>query len=162
MSTTVDYMCMAINRFVDYSKSACGIKLIPTLVSFNTGNCLKQMFERIHWEGANPPDVAPFPIDFPENCVTDISWFKENLFCLLSNANKYSDVNSNVVLQVKMIDKGEKFTEYSVIDSGTFGVYMTICFMFEYIHSKIFMYLWRLRINLYMYHVISTYICLSK
>jgi hypothetical protein len=62
MSTTIDYMCMAINRFVDYSKSACGIKLIPTLVPFNTSNCLKQIFERINWEGANPPDVTPFPI----------------------------------------------------------------------------------------------------
>jgi hypothetical protein len=30
---------------------------------------------------------TPYFLDFPENCVTDISWFKENLFCLLSNAN---------------------------------------------------------------------------
>jgi hypothetical protein len=47
---------------------------------------------------------TPYFLDFPENCVTDISWFKENLFCLLSNANKYSDLNSKVVLQVRRIN----------------------------------------------------------
>lgn len=104
----------------DSSKTFCNIKLSPTLVTCNVKDSLKQMLQFITSVGYAPKDlivIAPYPPNLPIELITDITWLKESLCCLVSDTSKYSD--DGILFMVKMVVvDGINFIEFIVKDRG--------------------------------------------
>eukprot|EP00596_Hydrurales_sp_CCMP1899_P005400 CAMPEP_0119035910 /NCGR_PEP_ID=MMETSP1177-20130426/3188_1 /TAXON_ID=2985 /ORGANISM="Ochromonas sp, Strain CCMP1899" /LENGTH=432 /DNA_ID=CAMNT_0006994821 /DNA_START=1547 /DNA_END=2845 /DNA_ORIENTATION=- len=118
MSQTLAFMGMSINRAMDFGKSAFNIELKPTIRPLNAMDNMKQILEFVSWDDPSISDliiIAPVPHDFPTVGLTDISWFQENMICLMTNAVKYSGKPMNISVQIKMC---HKFAQFSVVDSG--------------------------------------------
>jgi CheY-like chemotaxis protein len=85
------FMTAAINRTVDFAKSASNFALQPKMESTSiltsmkwTATCMASTQSRI------PIVISPIPADICKYVVTDKHWFMENILCYLSNAVKYS------------------------------------------------------------------------
>jgi signal transduction histidine kinase len=122
MSQTLAFMGMSINRAMDFGKSAFGIELKPTIRPLNAMANIKQIVEFVSWDDPSISDtirIAPIPHDFPAVGLTDISWFQENMICLITNAIKYSNVPTKISIKFKMSHHNRcNFAQFSVSDSG--------------------------------------------
>lgn len=102
---------------------SCKIELSPTIFTCNILDCLKQIFQFIHSVGYASKDsivIAPYPTNLPTEFATDITCVKESLFCLVSNASKYTigEVES-IQFSIKMVvTNGIEFVKFGVQDSG--------------------------------------------
>jgi signal transduction histidine kinase len=78
--------------------------------------CMEKIKEDLAWEGSI--DILPPTISFPQEGMTDVTWFTENFYCLLTNAIKYS-LNSEIIVRTFMITvENQHFAEFRVMDSG--------------------------------------------
>jgi signal transduction histidine kinase len=86
-----NFMNMTINRSIDFTKASSGIKLIPSIQSVNFSQALKWASGCMMKSSAKLPLVIlPIPQSIHNQIFTDSLWLKENMLCLLSNAQKYS------------------------------------------------------------------------
>ena len=106
LSTTSNLMSMAINRATDYAKLSRNIKLIPRveelgLVDTVTAavRCMQEIQERVHI------DLEMTDVSHTLSVETDKCWLLDNLFCLLTNAIKYSD-HGGVRVRLSMCGRG--------------------------------------------------------
>jgi signal transduction histidine kinase len=86
------FMLMTINRCLDYTKASSGMKLVPKYETIDLLDAL-QMPLRCMKEQQNPRIKVVLSEIQPNICshiITDKQWLQENIFCLLSNAIKYS------------------------------------------------------------------------
>jgi CheY-like chemotaxis protein len=97
MKNTNVFMLMTINRVIDFTKAAKGLKLIPKLDPLDLKetlllplHCMKNIQDRVQII------LLPYSKEPIYNfIISDKQWLQENILCLLSNAVKYS--NAGVV-----------------------------------------------------------------
>ena len=98
--------------------------MIPTLSTFDAIACINQTVEYVSWEDSGSADAVEIEISYDrhnrlEKGITDAIWFCENIFCLITNALKYSIQPGGVKVEIKNIRQGDKFfVEFIVQDSG--------------------------------------------
>jgi CheY-like chemotaxis protein len=92
MKVVISFMTMAINRSLDYTKASTGVKLVPSVSPINVQEsstwvamCLTQQRKT----NVNVI-VEPLPVGVCNTILTDKQWLIENLFCYLSNAQKFT------------------------------------------------------------------------
>jgi signal transduction histidine kinase/CheY-like chemotaxis protein len=91
LQSLCDFMLIMINRTLDYTKTVSGMKLIS---SHQTADLHEMMIwvKQLCLRSLHPIPIAiePLPDDICSHIITDPQWFKENLLCLVSNAQKFS------------------------------------------------------------------------
>jgi two-component system response regulator (stage 0 sporulation protein F) len=97
---TYQILLMTINRCTEYTKTAHGIPLNPTLETINlleTVNapisCVNELQDRVPVELEIDPLIS-------ESIITDRQWIQDNLLCLVGNATKYSKERTTVKVKV--------------------------------------------------------------
>ena len=111
------FMLGAIERSINFSKSSQGIGLSPHNACFDIlsalNNPIKWIKTVLPADGRKCILLDPLPEGLSA-IITDKLWFQENLFCLLSNADKYSSKGTiRVTLSIE-----NKNIRVSVEDSG--------------------------------------------
>jgi CheY-like chemotaxis protein len=106
------FMTSAINRTVDFTKSASNIALSAKMETSSVleamqwaMNCVRSTEARI------PIEMSPLPPGMCQFVVTDKHWLMENVLCYLSNGVKYSvggTITINISLQDEEKDTPEK------------------------------------------------------
>jgi CheY-like chemotaxis protein/signal transduction histidine kinase len=103
MRSTLSFMAMIIDRSLDASKSAGGVKLIPTVEKFDAKESVVKVIRCV--EGIQTSGVFKVTYD-PELTQyvisTDRRWFEGNLLCVVSNAVKYSKFLNQHPIEVKV------------------------------------------------------------
>jgi signal transduction histidine kinase len=86
-----EFMTMTINRSIDFTKASSGLKLNPSIESVNfpetlswAVGCMDKSNETV------PIIIMPVPLNIRNQIFTDKQWLMENMFCLLSNAQKFT------------------------------------------------------------------------
>jgi signal transduction histidine kinase/CheY-like chemotaxis protein len=105
LSGSAEFMTMAINRGIEFTKASGGIQLQPTMSSFHLGDALMMPLQILHSLKSNTviellplqPSIAPY-------IITDQHWLRENTLCLLSNALKYSKDGTTVTFAIDLIE----------------------------------------------------------
>lgn len=112
IKNTNSFMLMTINRFLDYTKTSKGMKLLPKNETIDLAEslsmplkCMKDIQSRI------PIYVNPIPEDICSHIITDNQWLQENVLCLLSNAIKYSHDGEVAVSVLKISGKDHQALE---------------------------------------------------
>mmetsp|Transcript_34227 Transcript_34227/g.63874 ORF Transcript_34227/g.63874 Transcript_34227/m.63874 type:complete len:725 (+) Transcript_34227:93-2267(+) len=92
LALIVSFMTMAINRSLDYTKVSTGVNLVPINSSVDIPEATSWIVSSLTHKLRNNVDVVvePLPADVSSTILTDKQWFIENLFCLLSNAQKFT------------------------------------------------------------------------
>lgn len=104
VSDTNQFMLMTVNRCVDHSKVANDVTLLASQSSFNLVEAVNFPVECIRRMQSNVGIVVNFDIDIiGKYIISDKLWFSENIFCLLSNAVKYSEGGS-AELRITKVD----------------------------------------------------------
>jgi two-component system, sensor histidine kinase len=91
LRSSVDFMLVMINRTLDYTKTASGMKLSflnQTMDLHEAMVWVRQLCNRSL--SPVPIHIDPLPESLCSHIITDPQWFKENLLCLVSNAQKFS------------------------------------------------------------------------
>jgi CheY-like chemotaxis protein len=104
-------MTTAINRTVDFAKTASNIALIATMETTS-------VMDALHWavncvastQARMPIEVMPLPSDICKHVVTDKHWLMENMLCYLSNAAKYSS-DGKITVSVTLQDAERSVVE---------------------------------------------------
>lgn len=108
LQSICSFMLMTINRAVDYSKVSSGIHLVPSLKVVNLSKTISWVLKMVETAAASIVDqdkqqlrlrdsevlvvTEPFPSNLCLNILTDPQWLRENLLCLVSNAQKFTSV----------------------------------------------------------------------
>ena len=85
---------------------------------------VKQIVEYVSWEENISSESIEIEYDFDindklEKGITDLTWFTENIFCLITNAVKYSIRPGGIKISIKTIlIENENYATFSVQDSG--------------------------------------------
>ena len=85
---------------------------------------VKQIVEYVSWEENISSESIEIEYDFDindklEKGITDLTWFTENIFCLITNAVKYSIHPGGIKISIKTIlIENENYATFSVQDSG--------------------------------------------
>ena len=85
---------------------------------------VKQIVEYVSWEENISSESIEIEYDFDindklEKGITDLTWFTENIFCLITNAVKYSIHPGGIKISIKTIFiENENYATFSVQDSG--------------------------------------------
>lgn len=108
ISNTNNFMIMAINRCIDYTKASKGMKLVPKYETLHLSDtlrmpllCMKNVQNKISII------MNPIPPNVSHQIITDKQWLQENLLCLLSNAAKYSN-GGEVTINVMLLTEAEE------------------------------------------------------
>ena len=109
---------LIVNRSQDYTALLAGTPLVP---SVQPVDALSTMRFVAHWKALTsdvPVEIAPPPVGFVAEGVTDLSWLQDNLLCVVDNACKFTRRGSGgVTLTAKsVVFLGRKALEISVHD----------------------------------------------
>eukprot|EP00602_Paraphysomonas_sp_CaronLab_P000017 CAMPEP_0185028026 /NCGR_PEP_ID=MMETSP1103-20130426/13440_1 /TAXON_ID=36769 /ORGANISM="Paraphysomonas bandaiensis, Strain Caron Lab Isolate" /LENGTH=589 /DNA_ID=CAMNT_0027562255 /DNA_START=611 /DNA_END=2380 /DNA_ORIENTATION=- len=89
------FMSMIVSRAIDFKKVSSGIPLRPTLGTINLRRTVSWVVRCV---GKGSRDVPIIVEDLPdticEEIISDKQWFTDNLLCLVSNAQKFTDKGS--------------------------------------------------------------------
>lgn len=91
LKSLCDFMLVMINRALDFTKTVSGMNLNPYHQTANISEMMlwvKQLCNRSLYP--IPIVIEPLPLNVCTHIITDPQWFKENLVCLVSNAQKFS------------------------------------------------------------------------
>ena len=108
LTANTEFMAMAVNRGIEFAKASGGIKLVPAMASFNLNDALLmplKLMESVQSESTI--GMEPLPSSIHPQIITDLHWLRENVLCLVSNALKYSDNGTAVVLIVDLVTKSQ-------------------------------------------------------
>ena len=100
------------------------MQLTPTVSVIDLMCSVKQIVEYVSWEENMLSESIGIEYDFDinyklEKGITDLTWFTENIFCLITNAVKYSIHPGGIRIAIKTIFIGtENYATFSVQDSG--------------------------------------------
>ena len=131
------FMIMTINRCIDYNKTLFGLKLVAKIESVLIKDCVDFVLKCVQSTISTTCRVC-CKYDCVSLCdgnmviQTDKQWLIENLLCLLSNAVKYSRIDSVIRLNVDIVDNDDilcsnrdtetmpslQYMRFTVIDSG--------------------------------------------
>jgi len=102
--TNCAFMSAAINRTVDFAKSASDIALLAKMEPTSVTDAMQWAVTCLN---SSQPTVSikmePLPSDICDIVVTDKHWLMENVLCYLSNAVKYS-ASGNVTVSACLCD----------------------------------------------------------
>ena len=85
------YMLMAINRCIDFAKTQNRVRLKPKPETCEIKELMDMPLSCVCSMTVDfSANVAPFPAGLCSFIITDRLWVQESMFCLLSNAVKYS------------------------------------------------------------------------
>jgi signal transduction histidine kinase len=92
MERISSFMNMTINRSIDFSKASAGIKIYPSIESIDFSDTLKMSIRcLVHSHTDVPIIIASISENISNHLFTDKQWLMENLLCLLSNAQKFTN-----------------------------------------------------------------------
>ena len=123
MFASCQFMKMAVNRSINFTKASANISLQASLETFEIASCISHSIDIIRMLN-NDIDItfAPLPVAMCPFVISDQHWLGENILCLLSNAIKYSDggpihvaVSLHSAVDTAM---GASSVRATVIDSG--------------------------------------------
>jgi signal transduction histidine kinase len=123
MKNVNEFMLMAINRCIDYTKASQGLTLVPRMETINFSEAINlplRCMKDLQQNGKINIQLTPFTSEFAEHIITDKQWLQENILCLLSNAVKYS-VGGMVTVSATLQSAGVTTTQViriEVEDSG--------------------------------------------
>lgn len=130
VTNTNIFMMMTINRCIDYSKSAHGVKLVPILETMSLQatidfslKCLDNLKHMIGievtYDLSGIHDVDERNESMAKLFVeTDKTWLQENLLCLLGNALQHSKANTLESSKAKIVVEVSLATEMFGFRSG--------------------------------------------
>ena len=115
------FMTSSISRTIEFSKTSCGVSLIPSNSSFSLVTALNNPIKWMQSMLLPDNNKGIVLIDFPAEItmiISDKHWVEENLLCLLSNAVKYSN-KGMIHVTVKLEElEGIEHVRVSVEDTG--------------------------------------------
>lgn len=101
---TNQFMLMTINRCIDHSKVSNNVALLASNSSFDLWSAISFPVDCIRRVQSNVTIIVNIDDCLHQKVIlSDKIWFIENIFCLLSNAVKYSD-ESTAELRVTKVD----------------------------------------------------------
>jgi K+-sensing histidine kinase KdpD len=121
LERSIYFMNMSINRSIDFLKSGHGIGLVASESSIDiweaisyTILCIRSIQDRV------AVDVdCDLAISMLSNyIVTDSSWLKDNILCLLSNAVKFSKHGDVKLVCAPVVDASGRVKAYSEVEVG--------------------------------------------
>lgn len=124
-----NFMMMTINRCIDYTKASRGLQLEPRLETIHLQKkkildlpiaVMRDMQSKLTVE------QLALPSQICSHIITDRQWLQENIFCLVSNAVKYSVAGGTAVIRILPVNAsnalivGAKFKK-SKLESKNMG-----------------------------------------
>ncbi|RYH30435.1 response regulator [archaeon] len=102
-----NYMLLSvIHRVEDYARLSRGQELTPILETVDVHAAIAEPIDCLaELEKAVQITFHPLPSNLSRYIITDKQWLKENLFCFVCNAVKYSDCGE-VQVQVRLVSDG--------------------------------------------------------
>jgi CheY-like chemotaxis protein/signal transduction histidine kinase len=102
--TNCSFMSVAINRTVDFAKSASGIALAAKMEPASITDSMQWAVTCLNSSQPNVSiEMLPLPAGICDYIVTDRHWLMENVLCYLSNAVKYS-AGGHVTVSASLVD----------------------------------------------------------
>ena len=101
LESICSFMLMTINRSIDYTKVTSGIQLKPSMETVDVSevfNWVKVCVSHTVNTTKVPIVIDPLPDDMCNFIITDKQWLMENLLCLISNAQKFTN-QGNILLR---------------------------------------------------------------
>ena len=128
LHTIVVFMSMAINRSLDYTKVSTGVALVPSLSSVDLAETTAWVMASLTHKVRNSVGIVMEPLSEEINAtiMTDKQWLVENIFCYLSNAQKFTSegqITVRVALPPPLLvqereGEGQQMLVIEVEDSG--------------------------------------------
>ena len=104
--TNCSFMTVAINRTVDFAKSASDIALMAKMEPASITDSMQWAVTCLNSSQPNVSiEMLPLPAGICDYIVTDRHWLMENVLCYLSNAVKYS-AGGHVTVSASLVDSG--------------------------------------------------------
>lgn len=100
---TTQFMTMAINRSVDFTKLTNNVALLPRMDTFNIKEAVDMAVKCLNnLHSGRVISLLPYSPNLSSNLVSDKHWIVENLICLISNATKYSGRGSTITVSIQL------------------------------------------------------------
>ena len=100
---TTQFMTMAINRSVDFTKLTNNVALLPRMETFNIKEAVDvavKCLNNLH--SGRVISLLPYSQNLSSHVISDKHWIVENLICLISNATKYSGRGSTITVSIQL------------------------------------------------------------
>lgn len=104
------------------------MQLAPCTSTVHLISSINQIVEYVTWEEKVSSDSIEIDVDFDfdrglnqklDKGITDLTWFTDNIFCLITNAVKYSIQPEGIKIAIKTVLNGaDNYAVFSVQDSG--------------------------------------------
>ena len=104
------------------------MQLVPCTSTVHLISSINQIVEYVTWEEKVSSDSIEIDVDFDfdrglnqklDKGITDLTWFTDNIFCLITNAVKYSIQPEGIKIAIKTVLNGaDNYAVFSVQDSG--------------------------------------------
>jgi signal transduction histidine kinase/CheY-like chemotaxis protein len=101
------FMVMAINRAIEFRKTAAGLALLASNETFHLSKAVEWAVDRFSSNPSGVPIRVEMGPVFNECCpflITDKHWMTENILTLLSNACKFTS-KGEIVLRISIVVK---------------------------------------------------------
>ena len=120
LHSTQAYSTMQNNRSMDFIKVHSGLNLIPVLETVILKHEIEWAISCVNWQNDDTIRLFHDSSDINLIGVTDKSWLKDNLLCIIDNANKYTH-DEPVTVRVNIFNRATKeWIEILVTDNGPF------------------------------------------
>ena len=91
LNSTLAYMIMQNNRSMDFAKINRGLKLVPVLDSIPLRHVLEWAVHCVNWQSDETVKLIQESSGMDLIGVTEKSWLRDNLLCIIDNGNKHSE-----------------------------------------------------------------------
>jgi CheY-like chemotaxis protein/signal transduction histidine kinase len=119
--TNCSFMTVAINRTVDFAKSASDIALMAKMEPASITDSIQWAVTCLNSSQPNVSiEMLPLPAGICDYIVTDRHWLMENVLCYLSNAVKYS-AGGHVTVSASLVDSDGSSSSAAVMTSTSRG-----------------------------------------
>lgn len=120
LNSTLAFMVMTNNRSMDFAKIHKGHSLVPAFEVLDIGAQLNWAISCVNWQGEDVVRLAEGTAGMTLTGMTEKSWLRDNLLCVIANAVKYTPDGEVVLVQavVKGV-AGRELIEIRVSDGGT-------------------------------------------
>jgi CheY-like chemotaxis protein len=108
---TNQFMMMTINRCIDHAKVSNNVGLLASISSFDLWNAINFPVDCIRRVQCNIRIIIHVEDNLRhKRIMSDKIWFTENIFCLLSNAAKFSD-ESTAEMKITKVDANHPYRD---------------------------------------------------
>lgn len=119
LDSTLAFMVMTNNRSMDFAKIHKGHNLVPSFEVLDIGVQLDWAIGCVNWNGEIAVKLAETSAGKGLSGMTEKSWLRDNLLCVIGNAVKYTPDGEVVIVEaVTKGVAGRELIEIRIIDGG--------------------------------------------